>query len=115
MQQYYNRNRHQKCLFFFAALTVPPKDTTVIVEPPGVILEGTPIILLCHSQAKPPVHNYSWSINGGEYLVIGDLLTLDPAQPRHTGEYRCMAKNAVGEEASPVVHLDVQCKFVGRH
>ncbi|XP_051921596.1 B-cell receptor CD22-like [Hippocampus zosterae] len=86
----------------------PPKNTTVIVEPPDVILEGTPVILLCQSQAKPPVHNYSWSINGGEYLEIGDLLILNAAQPRHTGEYRCMAKNAVGEDASPVVHLDVQ-------
>ncbi|XP_061632356.1 B-cell receptor CD22-like isoform X2 [Phyllopteryx taeniolatus] len=86
----------------------PPKDTTVIVQPTDVILEGTTVFLLCQSRAKPPVYNYSWAINGGEDLEIGDILTLDGALPRHSGEYRCKAKNLLGEETSTPVQLDVQ-------
>ncbi|XP_061144250.1 B-cell receptor CD22-like [Syngnathus typhle] len=86
----------------------PPKDTTVSVVPPGVILEGTPLVLLCESRANPPVYNYSWSINGGEDLEIGDLLTLEAARPSHSGEYRCKAKNLLGEQTSAGVQLDVQ-------
>ncbi|XP_077383929.1 B-cell receptor CD22-like isoform X1 [Festucalex cinctus] len=86
----------------------PPKDTLVVVEPSDTVLEGTPVVLRCQSRAKPPVYNYSWSIHGGEDLEVGDLLTLDAAQPRHSGEYRCKAKNVLGEEMSGSVQLDVQ-------
>ncbi|XP_077431551.1 myelin-associated glycoprotein-like isoform X2 [Vanacampus margaritifer] len=86
----------------------PPKETLVVVEPSDTVLEGTPLVLRCHSRAKPPVYNYSWSINGGSDLEVGDLLTLDAARPGHSGEYRCKAKNVLGEETSAAVQLDVQ-------
>ncbi|XP_061677013.1 myelin-associated glycoprotein-like [Syngnathoides biaculeatus] len=103
-----NRYGEQNSSLTTIDVQFPPKDTKVIVEPPGVILEGVPVFLLCQSRAKPPVYNYSWTINGGEDLEIGDFLTLDGAQPRHSGEYRCKARNLVGQETSTPVQLDVQ-------
>ncbi|KAF3839469.1 hypothetical protein F7725_018186 [Dissostichus mawsoni] len=39
---------------------VPPKETTIIIEPKGPLLEGSSVSLLCKSRANPPVTNYTW-------------------------------------------------------
>ncbi|XP_054637058.1 B-cell receptor CD22-like [Dunckerocampus dactyliophorus] len=86
----------------------PPKETTVIVEPEGVIVEGDSVVLLCQSRAKPPVSDYVWSKDGQEDSEMGAALFVERAEARHGGDYRCKASNALGEESSAAVHLDVQ-------
>ncbi|XP_057689447.1 B-cell receptor CD22-like [Corythoichthys intestinalis] len=87
----------------------PPKNTTVLLEPPSPILEGNRVVLLCQSRAKPPIRSFSWSKDGREVeLAFNDRLTLNAAQPEHGGLYICTAQNALGTASSNAVLLDVQ-------
>nr|XP_057941260.1 B-cell receptor CD22 isoform X2 [Doryrhamphus excisus] len=86
----------------------PPKETAVIVEPAGLIVEGASVVLLCQSRAKPPVSNYMWSKDGQEHSETGAVLLMERVEARHSGDYRCKASNMLGEESSTAVHLDVQ-------
>lgn len=90
---------------------VPPKDTTVIVDPTGPILEGSSVSLFCSSRSNPSVSNYTWYRDDEEDKERGPILVINVADPRHSGDYHCEAKNDLGEEISAPTELDVQCKF----
>uniref|UniRef100_A0A3P9PMP5 Ig-like domain-containing protein n=1 Tax=Poecilia reticulata TaxID=8081 RepID=A0A3P9PMP5_POERE len=85
-----------------------PKDTTVLVEPAGPVIEGSSVSLLCRSRSNPAVTNYTWYRDGEVDQETGPLLVLDNIDPSHSGGYRCSAKNDLGEEASAKTQLDVQ-------
>ncbi|XP_069559850.1 B-cell receptor CD22-like [Brachyistius frenatus] len=85
-----------------------PKDTTVIVEPSGPILEGSSVSLSCNSRSNPPVTNYTWYRGDEEDEETGPTLALEGVDPGHSGGYHCAAKNDLGEESSAAVQLDVQ-------
>lgn len=90
---------------------VPPKGTTVIVDPTGPILEGSSVSLFCRSHANPSVSNYTWYRDDEEDEEHGPILVINVADPRHSGDYHCEAKNDLGEEISAPTELDVQCKL----
>ncbi|KAI3361278.1 hypothetical protein L3Q82_013457, partial [Scortum barcoo] len=86
----------------------PPKDTTVIVDPDGPILEGSSVTLLCMSRANPPVSNYTWYKGDEEDKDPGSILSINSVDPSHSGDYHCVAKNELGEGTSAVIQLDIQ-------
>ncbi|XP_014908673.1 sialoadhesin-like [Poecilia latipinna] len=85
-----------------------PKDTKVLVEPAGPVVEGSSVSLLCRSRSNPAVTNYTWFRDGEVDQETGPVLVLDNIDPSHSGGYRCSAKNDLGEEASAKTQLDVQ-------
>lgn len=89
---------------------VPPKETTVLVNSDGPVVEGSAVTLLCRSRAKPPVSNYTWYKDGKEVGEAGQSLLLASLEPSHAGDYRCSAVNQLGETVSPPTQLDVLCE-----
>nr|XP_019948232.1 PREDICTED: B-cell receptor CD22-like [Paralichthys olivaceus] len=85
-----------------------PKDTTVIVDPTGPILEGSSVSLLCRSRANPSVTNYTWYRDDFEEEEVGPSFVLSSVDLSRSGDYHCEATNALGEDASAAVHLDIQ-------
>lgn len=93
-------------------LLVPPKETTVVMDPPAPILDGDSVTLLCSSRSNPPVTNYTWYKDDVEDKEAGQRLLIDSADLRHSGGYHCEARNDLGVQTSAMVQLDIQCKFI---
>lgn len=91
---------------------VSPKETTVVVDPDGPILEGTSVTLFCRSRANPPVTNYTWHKDDEEDQESGSILVINSVDPSHSGDYHCATRNELGEEVSAAIQLDIQCKFI---
>ncbi|XP_051261429.1 B-cell receptor CD22-like [Dicentrarchus labrax] len=85
-----------------------PKDTTVVVDPDGPILEGSSVTLFCRSRANPPVTNYTWYKDDEEENEPGSSLVINGIDKSHNGDYHCEAKNELGEGISAAIQLDVQ-------
>lgn len=96
------------CLFFL----VSPKETSVILEPSGPIVEGSSATLFCSSRANPPVTNYTWYKDAEEDKEPGPNLVINSIELSHHGDYHCEAKNDLGEETSATIQLDIECKFL---
>ena len=90
---------------------VSPKETIVITDPAGPVLEGSSVSLLCNSRSNPPVTNYTWYRDGEVDQETGPVLSIDGVDLSHSGDYQCAAKNDLGEEMSAKLQLDVQCKL----
>lgn len=106
---------HNWWLSMFTGFPVSPKNTTVSVDPSGPVLEGNSVTLTCNSHANPAVTNYTWyRVDGDDEDMSesGPTLVIDRADPSHSGEYYCGAKNDHGEEKSTPFQLDVQCEFM---
>ncbi|XP_037642093.1 myelin-associated glycoprotein-like [Sebastes umbrosus] len=86
----------------------PPKETAVIVNPNGAILEGGSVSLLCRSRANPPVTNYTWYKEDEEDKEPGSSLVINVVDASHSGDYHCAAKSELGEEVSAPLQLDIQ-------
>ncbi|KAM9724243.1 B-cell receptor CD22-like [Menidia menidia] len=86
----------------------PPKDTIVIMDPAGPVLEGSSVSLLCSSRSNPPVTNFTWYRNSEVDQETGPVLGIDVVDLDHSGDYQCAAKNDLGEETSAKLELDVQ-------
>ncbi|XP_024863322.2 B-cell receptor CD22 [Kryptolebias marmoratus] len=84
-----------------------PKETTVIVDPSGPIVEGGSVSLLCRSRSNPPVTNYTWFRDEVDQ-EMGPVLAIDGIDPSYSGDYQCTAKNHLGEETSAKIQLDIQ-------
>lgn len=91
---------------------VSPKETAVVVDPDGPILEGSSVNLFCKSRANPPVTNYTWYKDDEEDEEPGSTLVINAVDPSHSGGYHCAAKNAEGEDVSAAIQLDIQCKLI---
>uniref|UniRef100_A0A672FE41 Ig-like domain-containing protein n=1 Tax=Salarias fasciatus TaxID=181472 RepID=A0A672FE41_SALFA len=98
-------------LYCFSCL-VPPKETTVVLDHAGPVVEGSSVSLLCRSRSNPPVTNYTWFRGEEEDKEPGSVLVLTGVDASHSGDYRCTAKNQLGEETSAPVRLDVQCESI---
>ncbi|TMS10913.1 B-cell receptor CD22 [Larimichthys crocea] len=85
-----------------------PKETTVVVDPDGPILEGTSVTLFCRSRANPPVTNYTWHKDDEEDQESGSILVINSVDPSHSGDYHCATRNELGEEVSAAIQLDIQ-------
>ncbi|KAG8009881.1 Myelin-associated glycoprotein [Nibea albiflora] len=92
----------------FYCKVISPKDTTVVVDPDGPILEGTSVTLFCRSRANPPVTNYTWHKDNEEDQESGSILVINSVDPSHSGDYHCATRNELGEEVSAAIQLDIQ-------
>uniref|UniRef100_A0A8C2ZX28 Ig-like domain-containing protein n=1 Tax=Cyclopterus lumpus TaxID=8103 RepID=A0A8C2ZX28_CYCLU len=90
----------------------PPKETTVIVNTNGSILEGKSVSLLCRSRANPTVTNYTWYKDDEEEKELGSSFVINGVDPSHSGDYHCVAKNELGEGISAPTQLDIQCELI---
>ncbi|CAJ1062048.1 sialoadhesin isoform X1 [Xyrichtys novacula] len=91
-------------------VTYSPKNTRVLVSPPGDIKEGSYVNLSCVSQAHPPANRYAWyHIVGDQVLNKGNFqnLTFPSVRVRHAGQYYCTAWNRLGYQSSPLATLTV--------
>ncbi|XP_042591937.1 B-cell receptor CD22-like [Cyprinus carpio] len=86
-----------------------PKNTSVRINPAGLVLEGRSVTLSCSSDANPAV-NYTWYRDTERPLnpvQTGPNLTINNTDPTHSGRYYCTAENKQGTQNSSVL-LDVQ-------
>ncbi|XP_042593615.1 sialic acid-binding Ig-like lectin 14 isoform X4 [Cyprinus carpio] len=86
-----------------------PKNTSVRINPAGLVLEGRSVTLSCSSDANPAV-NYTWYRDTERPLnpvQTGPNLTINNTDPTHSGRYYCTAENKHGTQNSSVL-LDVQ-------
>uniref|UniRef100_A0A8C1VIR2 Ig-like domain-containing protein n=1 Tax=Cyprinus carpio TaxID=7962 RepID=A0A8C1VIR2_CYPCA len=89
-----------------------PKNTSVRINPAGLVLEGRSVTLSCSSDANPAV-NYTWYRDTERPLnpvQTGPNLTINNTDPTHSGRYYCTAENKHGTQNSSVL-LDVQCEY----
>lgn len=104
------QHRTDSCFLF--VFLVAPKDTTVVVDTSGPLLEGSSVSLFCSSRAKPPVTNFTWYRGDEEEDEHGQSLVLNDLDLGHSSDFHCQAKNDLGEEVSATIQLDIQCKFI---
>uniref|UniRef100_A0A3Q4HDJ3 Ig-like domain-containing protein n=1 Tax=Neolamprologus brichardi TaxID=32507 RepID=A0A3Q4HDJ3_NEOBR len=108
----YNRQAGKSDLLYEKILTLSvlfsPRETTVIVDPTGPVLEGSSVSLICTSRSNPPVTNYTWYRDNEIDKDLGPVLVIDGADTSHSGDYHCTAKNDLGEETSAAIQLDIQ-------
>ncbi|XP_043086657.1 sialic acid-binding Ig-like lectin 14 [Puntigrus tetrazona] len=89
-----------------------PTNTSVRINPAGLVLEGRSVTLICSSDANPAV-NYTWYRDPEELLnpvQTGPNLTLNNPDPTDRGLYYCRADNKHGSHNTSVL-LDVQCEY----
>ncbi|XP_016134838.1 Schwann cell myelin protein-like [Sinocyclocheilus grahami] len=106
-QQYYSYkySKYLKSLVLHNA----PKNTSVRINPAGLVLEGRSVTLIRSSDATPVVH-YTWYRDSERPLnpvQTGSNLTINNTDPTHSGRYYCTAENTHGTQNSSVL-LDVQ-------
>uniref|UniRef100_A0A3Q0QSI1 Ig-like domain-containing protein n=1 Tax=Amphilophus citrinellus TaxID=61819 RepID=A0A3Q0QSI1_AMPCI len=109
---FYNRQVGKSDLYeksLTLSVLFSPRETTVIVDPSGPILEGSSVSLLCKSRSNPPASNYTWYRDNEVDEELGPILVIGSADTSHSGDYCCTAKNDLGEEMSEAIQLDVEC------
>ena len=101
--------------FFFFFFTVQPE---IITHPKNVTVEeGLPMNLFCNATGNPPP-TLSWTKDGSPLnnnqgiLFSGDNETLSIASINRlkSGNYRCVARNSLGNDSSNPANVDVQCE-----
>ena len=93
-------------VYSFTAPSIP----SVSVDPPGEVVEGSKVTLICSSDANPPVDIYTW-YRDITYVSTGPQLVKDKVSHEDSGQYVCQGTNRHGSQRSPPVSLDVQCKW----
>uniref|UniRef100_A0AAY4AWD3 Ig-like domain-containing protein n=1 Tax=Denticeps clupeoides TaxID=299321 RepID=A0AAY4AWD3_9TELE len=95
----------------------PPKNTRILIHPPGDIMEGYSVNLTCSSNANPPVEKYGWyKVNGGQPWTRGSSqnLSLPSVRSHHSGQYYCTVWNQIGQQMSLTAVLPVLCEWPTR-
>ena len=111
-QMTYNGQQHGTEPILVFVCLVSPKETSVIVDPPGAVVEGRSVTLICSSRANPPVTNYTWYKDDEQDEESGQSLVINHVNLSHSGSYHCEVKNDLGEETSATIQLDIQCKSI---
>ena len=102
-------------IIFFFFFTVQPE---IITHPKNVTVEeGLPMNLFCNATGNPPP-TLSWTKDGSPLnnnqgiLFSGDNETLSIASINRSksGNYRCVARNSLGNDSSNPANVDVQCE-----
>lgn len=74
------------------------------------VKEGQNVTLVCHGFGLP-APRISWSDAWNVVMQKGNIWQLRKINRNMTGQYRCMASNACGND-SKTVDVDVQCEFM---
>ncbi|KAI4883463.1 hypothetical protein NFI96_028489, partial [Prochilodus magdalenae] len=82
----------------------PPRNISLSVSASDEILGGSSFTLTCHSDANPPVQNYTWFKDGGD-SPVGSGHSYSPLQ---SGSYYCVAQNEYGSQKSAGVTVSVK-------
>ncbi|KAL3060610.1 hypothetical protein OYC64_015045 [Pagothenia borchgrevinki] len=117
--QYYctawNHLGHQTSPVATLSILYPPKNTSVLARPSGVVDAGRPLTLTCSSQANPAVDNFTWhrlALDGGPVQSWGSrsgpVFSFSEVGPRESGQYYCEARNRIGAHSSPVLTVRVR-------
>ena len=81
--------------------------------------EGDNLTLSCNTTGNP-IAKISWTRNGTAVNSSGRIsfsadnkqLTIMNVSRTDSGEYRCVARNSLGNATSNVATLNVQCKYI---
>uniref|UniRef100_A0AAV2L948 Ig-like domain-containing protein n=1 Tax=Knipowitschia caucasica TaxID=637954 RepID=A0AAV2L948_KNICA len=92
-----------------------PKNTSVVVSPPGPLSAGQSVTLSCSSRAQPPVQRFTWFRRSSSSGSSGSQTPVN-VSAGHTysfnftaqGDYYCVAFNALGNKSSPVISLTLR-------
>ncbi|XP_040905184.1 sialoadhesin-like [Toxotes jaculatrix] len=93
------------------SVSYTPKDTSASISPPGGVSAGTQVNLTCSSRANPPISHFTWfkQIPGGSINVSeGDVYGFNATDE---GVYFCVATNALGDQTSPTIRLNLNGKY----
>ncbi|XP_056309955.1 B-cell receptor CD22-like [Danio aesculapii] len=107
------RNGHGEKYFDPVTLNVqyPPRSVSVSISGSAVIMSGDSVTLNCSSDSNPPAE-ISW-FKGETSVGSGRIFSISKISSDDSGEYKCRARNDLGEKYSDPVTLDVQCaRFV---
>ncbi|KPP70921.1 B-cell receptor CD22-like, partial [Scleropages formosus] len=91
-------------------ITHAPRNTAVLIDPPGDVMEGSSATLICSSSANPPVMKYTWFVIAAtQSLERGSTqnLTFLNVRAHHGGQYYCRVWNKYGHETSAALTLAV--------
>nr|XP_055060153.1 B-cell receptor CD22 isoform X2 [Misgurnus anguillicaudatus] len=84
----------------------PPKNTTILISPSAVIMEGDSVNLTCSSESNPLVHNYTWfKVNETSSVGSGQTYSITNINSSHSGWFYCEAQNKYGSQRSNAVQL----------
>ncbi|XP_050973764.1 B-cell receptor CD22-like isoform X1 [Labeo rohita] len=102
-----SRNEHGEKYSDAVTLNVmyPPKSVLLSIRPPGEIMEGDSVTLICSSDSNPPAE-IRW-YKGGTYVKFGQTYRFSKISSDHSGEYKCKSLNEHGEKYSDTVTLNV--------
>ena len=101
---------------YFFVIVDQPKIT---VQPQGKTkTEGDNLTLSCNTTGNP-VAKISWTRNGTavnssgriSFSAVNKQLTITNVSRTDNGEYRCVARNSLGNDTSNTAKVDVQCNF----
>ncbi|KAI5089717.1 B-cell receptor CD22 [Silurus meridionalis] len=101
-----NKVGHQNSTSVTLNVLYPPKNVSVSISPSGEIVKGSLVTLTCSGDANPPVETYTW-FKGTFSVTTEKNYTINKLSSEHSGEYRCMCSNKIGNQNSTSVTLNV--------
>nr|XP_021333822.1 B-cell receptor CD22-like [Danio rerio] len=88
-------------------VTYAPDTPVISISGSAVIMEGDSVTLNCSSNSNPPALNFSW-FKRETFVGSGRIFSISKISSDDSGEYKCRARNDLGEKYSDPVTLDVQ-------
>ncbi|XP_025032281.1 B-cell receptor CD22-like [Python bivittatus] len=74
-----------------------------ILMPQSPIREKDNVVLSCSATGNPPITGYEWyESSTPEIIKIEKELRFEPIEARHSGTYRCVVHNEIGNSSSSV-------------
>ncbi|XP_017564266.1 B-cell receptor CD22 isoform X1 [Pygocentrus nattereri] len=96
---------------FLLDVRYSPRNVSLTAHSARLIHNGNTLTLICESSAKPPARTYSlFKMNGTDVFQIGwgHNYTVPVVGPGDSGQYFCLAQNALGSQNSTVITIRVQ-------
>ncbi|XP_053727902.1 sialic acid-binding Ig-like lectin 12 [Synchiropus splendidus] len=88
-------------------VTDNPSGPSVVVSPPGVVIEGRPANLTCSFDSNRGF-NYTWEKRPSQWELVAKDLVFSPARSSDSGWYSCSVDSEFGRRTSATVFIDVE-------